>query len=504
MSTTPFMDPDSLIFCRAVAKLAFCNPFLPERVQCEQAILGSRYKDHGPVWYARNTLLRNPNIQEIQAMANQQAERLREKLIDGIVPSPEEATLYRDLVLYFLYHRYEPQFESFLRGSRSGKVIWYRAFRQDIGYFLETTGMLEAQLPPEVIFACYFQVRRSFELIFSFIIGRSMAAAELRGRIWQSIFTHNMRRYRLGLYQRMGDITTLITGPSGTGKELVAQAVGMTRFIPFDAESLRFGTDFQRSFFALNLSALSPTLVESELFGHRRGSFTGAAGDRAGWLETCPSLGTVFLDEIGELETSLQVKLLRVLQGRTFQRLGETETRHFSGKIVAATNRNLAEEMAAGRFREDFYYRLCADQIQTPSLASQLSGPGDELPHLVGHIANQVAGPELGPQITDEAVTWIRKNLPKTYTWPGNFRELEQCVRNIMIGGSYQPRTTTSDTSNSWRLAQQGRLSADALLAFYCQQVYQQLGSYTATADALGLDRRTVKAKVTAAEQTQE
>jgi DNA-binding NtrC family response regulator len=193
-----------------------------------------------------------------------------------------------------------------------------------------------------------------------------------------------------------------------------------------------------------------------------------------------------------------------VLQGRTFQRLGETETRHFSGKIVAATNRNLAEEMAAGRFREDFYYRLCADQIQTPSLASQLSGPGDELPHLVGHIANQVAGPELGPQITDEAVTWIRKNLPKTYTWPGNFRELEQCVRNIMIGGSYQPRTTTSDTSNSWRLAQQGRLSADALLAFYCQQVYQQLGSYTATADALGLDRRTVKAKVTAAEQTQE
>ena len=111
--------------------------------------------------------------------------------------------------------------------------------------------------------------------------------------------------------------------------------------------------------------ALPATLVESELFGHRRGAFTGAVQDRAGWLEACPAHGTVFLDEIGELEPALQVKLLRVLQERTFHRIGDTRERRFSGKLIAATNRDLAAEIQAGRFREDLYYRLCADVIES-------------------------------------------------------------------------------------------------------------------------------------------
>ena len=118
------------------------------------------------------------------------------------------------------------------------------------------------------------------------------------------------------------DATVLITGESGTGKELVARAIAMARYIPFDAKSKSFVSDYTQSFYPLNLSALSPTLIESELFGHRRGAFTGALEDRAGWLETCPPLGTVFLDEIGELDPTIQVKLLRVLQTRRFQRLG--------------------------------------------------------------------------------------------------------------------------------------------------------------------------------------
>src|SRR4030095_10303350 len=117
-------------------------------------------------------------------------------------------------------------------------------------------------------------------------------------------------------------------------------------------------------FYALNPSALSPTLIESELFGHRRGAFTGAVQDRAGWLEVCPATGTVFLDEIGELDPAIQVKLLRVLQSRTFQRLGDTRDRPFLRKLIAATNRDLGREMAAGEFRKDFYYRLCSDFVR--------------------------------------------------------------------------------------------------------------------------------------------
>src|SRR5262249_56406821 len=116
-------------------------------------------------------------------------------------------------------------------------------------------------------------------------------------------------------------------------------------------------------------------------------AFTGAVSDRAGFLESFGSLGTVFLDEIGDVDPSVQVKLLRVLQSRTLQRLGETTPRRFEGKIIAATNRDLGAEIGRGHFREDFYYRLCADTIVTPSLYEQLAGAGGgELLHLVQFI----------------------------------------------------------------------------------------------------------------------
>lgn len=174
------------------------------------------------------------------------------------------------------------------------------------------------------------------------------------------------------LLASLRDVTTLITGPSGTGKELVARAVGLSGYIPFDDKTAAFASDFVGSFHALNLSALPVTLIESELFGHRRGAFTGAVSDRRGWLEICEPGGAVFLDEIGDLDPVVRVKLLRVLETRTFQPVGGTTSRRFHGKIIAATNRDLAEGMRTGQFRPDFYYRLCSDVIVTPSLHDQL------------------------------------------------------------------------------------------------------------------------------------
>jgi hypothetical protein len=150
-------------------------------------------------------------------------------------------------------------------------------------------------------------VRRAWANTYAFIQGGSNAMRALRARIWQSIFTHDMRRYLRGLHERMGDITTLITGPSGSGKELVARAIGLSRFIPYDVAERRFAADPVASFHPINLSALSPTLIESELFGHRRGAYTGALGDRAGYFEICGEHGTVFLDEIGETAPEIQV-----------------------------------------------------------------------------------------------------------------------------------------------------------------------------------------------------
>jgi transcriptional regulator with GAF, ATPase, and Fis domain len=269
--------------------------------------------------------------------------------------------------------------------------------------------------------------------------------------------------------------------------------------VPFHASTRKFQEHSAGTFLPLNLSALSPTLIESELFGHKRGSFTGATADRRGWLEVCPALGTVFLDEIGELDPLIQVKLLRVLQTRTFSRLGESDTLRFQGKIIAATNRDLAIEMHEGRFRADFYYRLCSDVIAVPTLQQRLADDPAELTHLVAHLSQRIAGDE-GSSLAADVENWVRQHLGDAYSWPGNIRELEQCVRNVLIRRQYhppQPQSSVSDPVSALAAEiRSGSLTADELLSRYCSLVYAQTGSYEATARRVKLDRRTVKAKV--------
>jgi len=252
----------------------------------------------------------------------------------------------------------------------------------------------------------------------------------------------------------------------------------------------------------VNLSALSPTLIESELFGHARGAYTGALSDRTGWLEACGALGTVFLDEIGELDPALQVKLLRVLQARTFQRLGEIEERRFEGKIVAATHRDLAAEMAAGRFREDVYYRLCSDMIRTPSLAEQLRDQPDDLGNLILVLARRWLGADEAQVLAEEVHEYVLRELGVEYLWPGNIRELEQCVRNVLVRREYHPAGVAPDCVALAPAAAlgadvaRGTLDVEELLSRYTTLVYHLAGSYEEAARRLGIDRRTVKARV--------
>jgi transcriptional regulator with PAS, ATPase and Fis domain len=375
----------------------------------------------------------------------------------------------------------------------------YQTFEKQFTHYLKLPGItMPSGHQPQHVFAVFFQIRRAFENIYTCLVGQSAPMARLRQAVWQSLFTHDERLYVRGLYTRMADFTTLITGPSGTGKELVARAIGRSRYIPFDPKNMRFSEHYVESFFSLNLSALSPTLIESELFGHKRGAFTGASADRKGWLELCPPLGAVFLDEIGELDGTIQVKLLRVLQSRTFQRLGESKDRHFAGKIIAATNRDLAREMQAKTFREDLYYRLCSDIITTPSLAEQLNDDGSDLDRLVYFMLKRLLGDD-HESVAQDVLAWINENLGDAYAWPGNIRELQQCVSNILIRGRYQPFSLTlmEDPMQSLRQATlDAKMSADTLLNQYCKLVYDKLGSYEAAATQLGLDRRTVKKRV--------
>ena len=298
----------------------------------------------------------------------------------------------------------------------------------------------------------------------------------------------------------MNEITTLVVGNTGTGKELVARAVGLSQYVPFNKNNRQFTDADSERFFPLNLSAFSPTLIESELFGHEKGSFTGAIAKRVGWLESAGRYGTVFLDEIGELDESIQVKLLRVLQQRQFQRIGDSKTLEFKGKFIGATNRNLAQEINKGTFREDFYYRLCSDIISTPTLIEQLVDRPSEFGFLVDFICRRIA-PGDHEEIRDSVIKWFESSDLENYQWPGNMRELEQCVRNIIIHNQYTPPSKTTQ-SNFSRAIDEVTMTSDELLSEYCAKAYRKYGSYEKAAEVLGLDRRTVRAKASKRKET--
>jgi DNA-binding NtrC family response regulator len=514
----------------AIAGIGYCNPFLPERVELEHRALGDAFVEVGPVIWARPGVPIErlfPNLGALRERAAGLADELRHRLEQGRPASPEELLLYEDLALYRLYSEHMNSFDVIVSRSRLGEpasagepVTFWREFRDEFAHFLHIPGRpLPSNHDPAVIFAGYYQIERAFAHIFQKIVGGSRPAARLRAAAWESIFTYQMRRYSQILYKRMAPVTTLITGPSGTGKELVAQAIGRSRYLAFDGSTKRFAGS---RYTPLNLSAFSPGLIESELFGHVKGAFNGAL-DRTGWLEQCGGPDdTVFLDEIGELDETIQVKLLRVLQERCFVRVGETtdRPRRFHGKIIAATNRDLTAAIRSGRFREDFYHRLCDDHIVTPSLAEQLADRPEDLTEMVRFLASQILG-ELTPDpdgpapaeagtcarevdaLTAEAVDGIERNL-KGYPWPGNFRELSRCVRNIMIRGRYCPASTprnriggTGAVDEFLREVREVELTADQLLERYCAMAYYQSDENSAaTGRRLDLDPRVVKRRL--------
>ncbi len=506
--TPGLFEPNERPTAEAAAALASHNPFLPEWIDLERQVLGADWIPRQGPWSfdpggSAGAPASNRNLELLHGRAEELAARARSRLVEGVAVDERELRLYTDLVLSVLYHRYQARlFERHVAPPNGGSepVAFFDEFARDVADF-------RLQEPPEHLLALVFQFRRAFHFIFHSILGGSHTAGRLRATVWQSIFTHDMGRYRRGLFRCMHDIATLITGPSGAGKELCARAVGLSRYVPFNRSTRRFAEDFLATFQPLNLSALSPTLIESELFGHRKGAFTGALADRVGYLDGRSTVCTVFLDEIGEVDVSIQVKLLRVLESRVFQRLGDSQPREFRGKIIAATNRDLAEEIRSGRFRTDLYYRLCSDLISLPPLAEHLMGDREELAELVSLMVDRILRrgedgieDQERAAVADEVMATIERDLGLGYAWPGNMRELEQCVRNVVVRSSYRPtRNLAPELSARERIARDllaGTLSADALLDRYCTLVYSQTDSYEEAARRTGLDRRTVKRRI--------
>ncbi len=207
------------------------------------------------------------------------------------------------------------------------------------------------------------------------------------------------------------DITVLVTGESGTGKEIIARAI-------HDASRRA-----ARKFIPVNCGAIPEGILESELFGHEKGAFTGAVESRKGYFELADG-GTIFLDEIGDTPISTQVKLLRVLENGEFMRVGSSEPRRVNVRIIAATNKNLEEEVRAKQFRQDLFFRLRSVNIRIPPLRDRRG----DIPLLVETFLNAVGEAGKDIMITDEAM-----NLMMRHSWPGNVRELRNVIESIAV-----------------------------------------------------------------------
>jgi two-component system nitrogen regulation response regulator GlnG len=212
------------------------------------------------------------------------------------------------------------------------------------------------------------------------------------------------------------DVSVLILGESGTGKELVAQAIHYHS---------RRGT---KPMLAINCAAIPETLLESELFGHERGAFTGAEKRRVGKFEQA-SGSTIFLDEIGDMTGATQAKVLRVLQDQRFERVGGSETIQADARVIAATNQELEELSATGRFRQDLYYRLKVYTITLAPLRERM----EDMPLLIDHFI-QLYNAELGKRVRSASPETI--GLLRRYTWPGNVRELQGAIKNALVNAT--------------------------------------------------------------------
>ncbi|MEK7678161.1 MAG: sigma 54-interacting transcriptional regulator [Verrucomicrobiota bacterium] len=484
METNVSIESADREFFELIAQAAFSNPFSEERAELDQRIVG---RPLNPFLEDRPDLLAQIVSDRLRKLEAQGLSELRHC-------AGEDRPLMQTVFLFEVYHQYCHDFDQLTLdqiklGEPSAPVKFGGAALARMrrrGFEMEEAARF---------FAIFYQLRRAFHFIVRGLIGQSPCMREFRRHLWNNVFTQDIRLYDRYLWNRMEDFSTLLLGETGTGKGTAAAAIGRSGFVPFDEKQGRFAESFMRGFVALNLSQFPETLIESELFGHRKGAFTGAIEAHQGLLARCSPHGAIFLDEIGDVGVPVQIKLLQVLQERTFCPVGSHEPVRFRGRVIAATNRPLETLRSQGLFRDDFFYRLCSDIIQVPPLRQRLQEDPGELRQLLEHVVTGLVG-EPAADLVDMVQATLQRTLGTPYAWPGNVRELEQATRRILLtrdyAGSVRP---LAPDSRSELLAgiEAGTLDAEAVLAGYCACLYEKSGNYEAVARLTHLDRRTVK-----------
>ena len=478
---------DEREFFRKIKEAAFANPFGLKRELVDLEISGLEESSSNEVI-----------LEKLMVEVKKRITKHKGK-IDFL--NSDERMLLRYGVLFYAFHLFCDSYdELIIRQMKKGDQPIQVKFAADLMGLLVDYGLSTAEALK--YFSFFFQLRRGFYFI-SGIIGKSASVKVLRQDLWNNIFTYDVSLYEHFLWNRMEDFSTIILGKTGTGKGMAAAAIGRSGHIPFNEKKGCFTDSFAQTFLSINLSQYSEHLIESELFGHSQGSFTGAIGNHLGVFSRCSPHGAIFLDEIGEVSTTLQIKLLQVIQERVFSPVGSHVTEKFEGRVIAATNQPLDTLRREGKFRDDFYYRLCSDTIEVPSLKQRLDEYPGELQEILTAMLERILGFR-SKSLTRELTVQIRKNVPVGYLWPGNIRELEQCVRQMLLKRSYtweQSEESQELLTNFQQKITEGKYTAAKMLSLYCFHLYQIHKTYEKVAQITQLDRRTVKKHINMAEK---
>ena len=483
MSAKTTIASEDREFLSWVAHAAFANPFGEQRQDLDRKIAQEQFEGEP---------------ERVEALRQAIAKRVRKLASGGLADlrlyGPEDREIMRNVFLFEVYHLFLEHLDRHIDAQvKAGDAPVPVPFAKEALDLLQARGFSEEHALR--FFGIFFQVRRAFYFIVKGLIGESACMKAFRRHLWDNIFTHDIRWYDRYLWNRMEDFSTLVLGETGTGKGTAAAAIGRSGFIPFQERKGCFAESFTRSFIALNLSQHPEALIESELFGHRKGAFTGAVEAHEGVFARCSPHGAIFLDEIGDVPIPVQIKLLQVLQERTFCPVGSHDKQRFRGRVIAATNQPLDALREKKLFRDDFFYRLCSDMLTVPPLRERLEESPAELERLVEHLVVRMTGGR-APELVALVLEMLPKAVGPHYSWPGNVRELEQAVRRILLTRHYEGDVRRLGRNLGLALArglEQGTLDADTLLSGYCRLLHQRHATIEEVARRTNLDRRTVK-----------
>ena len=478
------LTPEERSFFSLVNQAVLANPFSDHRIDIDRKI-GGLFPD---------TPRYDALVKAIHDVGSRVTALEKEGRGNISYYSGKDREILQITYLFVVFHRFIFNFDDLIvEQLKEGKVSVKVEFARDIFVYLRERGFSHDEIL-HFIALCY-QLRRAFYFIDRGLVGRSLSMQKLRESLWNNVVTCDLSLYGTYLWSRMEDFSTLILGETGTGKGTAARAIGQSGFIPFDEKQNCFKESFCKTFLPLNISQFSESLIESELFGHKKGSFTGAMGDHKGVFDQCSPHGAIFLDEIGEISVPVQIKLLKILEERVFSPVGSHDEHRFEGRIIAATNKDINTLQMRGAFRSDFFYRLCSDIIVVPPLRERIAEDPEELDDLLAYTVEKIVGMP-SEDLTTLIAKEIRKQLGLTYDWPGNVRELGQCVRRMLLKRSYAHAGYTAASGPHSELAahmDQGNFTALDLMKAYCRMLHEKHGTIGEVARITKLDKRTVK-----------